>query len=413
MKKPIGSHHRKKPVKVPPKYTAGKMEASTRSDCLVELQPETRGGIVLTLESKVRSLYGKSIKDLTEKVCSALGVRNADIRIMDQGSLPYVIAARLEAVIRRAFPQTTSCYLPEPYKVKSLPTDRARARRTRLYLPGNEPKFFVNAGLHRPDTVILDLEDSVAPDEKDTARILVRNALRSVNFYGAERSVRINQGKLGLEDLQEIVPQHPDVILIPKCDTPEAVVEVENAVHTLEQEHGCQSETLLLPLIESALGVVNAYRIAVSSPRICAMAIGLEDYAADIGVERTVGGTESLFARMTVVNAAKAAGIQALDSVYSDIDDLEGLRQSTLDAKALGFDGKGCIHPRQIGVIHAALAPTPEEIEKAMRIVEAADESRKRGSGVVALGSKMIDAPVVLRAQRVLRLAQMHKRELR
>jgi citrate lyase subunit beta/citryl-CoA lyase len=208
-----------------------------------------------------------------------------------------------------------------------------------------------------------------------------------------------------------VVPQLPDVLLIPKCEDADTIMSIASEVLAVERKHQLSGETLILPIIESALGVVNAYAIATASPRVCALAIGLEDYTADIGVERTVEGKESLYARMAVVTSAKAAGIQALDSVWSDVEDLEGLRRSTLEAKSLGFDGKGCIHPRQIPVIHGAFAPTAAEIEKAKRIVEAAEIARRSGSGVVALGSKMIDAPVVLRAQRVLRLAEQYTQE--
>jgi citrate lyase subunit beta/citryl-CoA lyase len=284
-------------------------------------------------------------------------------------------------------------------------------RRTRLYLPGNEPKFIPNAGLHKPDAIILDLEDSVPPAEKDAARILVRNALRSVDFYGAERCVRINQGRMGLEDLRAVVPQGPDLILIPKCEDPGAVQSAESEIRAILKRQKMNTQIVLLPIIESALGVVNAYAIASASPSVCGLAIGLEDYTADIGVERTAHGSESLFARTAIVVAARAAGGQAFDSVYTDVDDLDGLRDSTLEAKSLGFDGKGCIHPRQIPVVHSALAPTRQEVEKAQMIVMAADEARKIGTGVVALGTKMIDAPVVKRAERVLRLAELSDKE--
>jgi citrate lyase subunit beta/citryl-CoA lyase len=181
---------------------------------------------------------------------------------------------------------------------------------------------------------------------------------------------------------------------------------VEAELRAIERDLKLKRTILLLPIIESALGVVNAYLIATASTRVCALAVGLEDYTADIGVERTAEGRESLFARGAVVNAAKAAGVQALDSVFSDVDDLEGLRLSTLEAKSLGFEGKGCIHPRQIPVVHAAFAPTAQEIERAKQVVAASREAEKSGSGVVALGSKMIDPPVVRRAERLLRLVQ-------
>lgn len=387
------------------KFTAGRMDDTTRSDCLVEVELKNRGGITLVLESKVDSLYGDSIRGGLAEACAALGLVHAAFRITDQGALPYVLGARIEAAIRRALPDTVKEYLPPRAERKKLSRAHGRLRRTRLYLPGNEPRFFSNAGLHGPDGVVLDLEDSVAPGEKDAARLVVRNALRSAEFYGAERMVRINQGRTGMEDLRSVVPQAPDVVVIPKCEDPDVVREIGSELGTLEKRYGIVPGIMLLPIIESALGVVSAYAIASSSSRICALAIGLEDYTADIGVERTAEGVESLFARMTIVNAAKAAGVQALDSVFSDIDDTGGLRDAALRARSLGFDGMGCIHPRQIEVIHAAFAPSAEEIRKAEEVVRAAQDAQRRGSGVVALGSKMVDPPVVMRAERILLLA--------
>jgi citrate lyase subunit beta/citryl-CoA lyase len=216
---------------------------------------------------------------------------------------------------------------------------------------------------------------------------------------------------MGLEDLRAVVPQGPNLILIPKCEDPGTVQSVESEIRAILKRQKKSAQIVLLPIIESALGVVNAYAIASASSSVCGLAIGLEDYTADIGVERTTHGRESLFARTAVVIAARAAGVQAFDSVYADVDDLDGLRESTLEAKSLGFDGKGCIHPRQIRVVHSALAPTRQEIEKAKMIVMAAEEARKSGTGVVALGTKMIDAPVVKRAERILRLAELSEKE--
>jgi citrate lyase subunit beta/citryl-CoA lyase len=262
-----------------------------------------------------------------------------------------------------------------------------------------------NAGLHRPDAVILDLEDSVHPEDKAAARLLVRNALRTIDFAGAERMVRINQGRTGLEDLHAVMSGLPDTIVIPKCESAEQVVAVEREAQRIMRERGHTRGFLLLPIIESALGVEHGFAIASASERICALSIGLEDYTADIGAERTVEGRESLFARQAVLNAAKAAGIQALDSVFSDVSDVEGLERSCREARSLGFDGKGCIHPRQIQAIHEAFAPTEREIAWAQQVVLAFEEAQKQRTNVVALGSRMIDPPVVQRAVRQTELA--------
>jgi len=259
---------------------------------------------------------------------------------------------------------------------------------------------------NHPDGVILDLEDSVALPQKDAARLLVRNALSTVDFKGAERMVRINQLPAGFEDLEYVIPFNVHVILIPKCESGEQVRQVDERIARILSRHRIDREVFLMPIMESALGAIRAFDIASASPRVVGLAVGLEDYTADIGAARTLEGRESFWARSQVLNAARAAQVQPIDTVFSDVADMEGLRSSVLEAKALGFEGKGCIHPRQIPVIHEAFAPTPEEIEKASRIVEAFVKAQAAGLGVVSLGSKMIDPPVVKRALRVMKLAQ-------
>jgi citrate lyase subunit beta/citryl-CoA lyase len=365
-------------------------------------------GINLHLQSKVAAIYGDSIKSLINEMCKFYGLKDANILLEDSGALSFTIAARFELAVKRLLSGTHKEFLL-PINEKNLyKTSKDRLRRSRLYLPGNEPKFFVNAGLHQPDGIILDLEDSVAPSEKDAAQLLVRNALRSIDFYDSERMVRINQLPRGLEDLHYVVPHNVHVILIPKCETGEQVKEVENEVHRLQKIHGIKEEIYFMPIIESAKGVLKSYEIACASHSNCALTIGLEDYTADIGTQRTDEGKESFFARSMIVNAAKAAGIQAIDTVFPDVGNMEGLRKSILEAKALGFEGKGCIHPRQIQVVHETFAPTNEEIDKAKKIVLAFEEAEKKGLGVVSLGSKMIDAPVVKRALKKIQLALLY-----
>jgi citrate lyase subunit beta/citryl-CoA lyase len=311
----------------------------------------------------------------------------------------------MEAAIKQLI-ETDKEYLPEMIPENNHSTTRDRFRFSRLYLPGNNPGLFINAGLHSADGIILDLEDSVAPEKKNESRFLVRNALRQVNFYGAERMVRINQGDRGLEDLDFVIPHNVNLILIPKCETGDNVKVVETRIGDIRKSLNIKNEVFLMPVIESALGIENAYSIARSSQSVIGMAIGLEDYTADLGVPRTKEGKESFYARSRVVVAAKAAGIQPIDSVFSDVGDVEGLKETILGSKALGFEGMGCIHPRQIPVIRHGFAPTEAEIEKSKDIVRAFEAARLNGLGVVALGSKMIDAPVVARAQKTLELAE-------
>ncbi len=384
--------------------TAGNKGKGVRSDCFVTFEATEKGGVQIRIESKVGVMYGRDIRELASATLDFFGIKNANLTIEDTGALPLVLTARIEAAIKKAIPSEKE-FLPHMLEENRYGTARDRNRFSRLYLPGNTPNLMINAGIHKPDGIILDLEDAVAPDKKDEARYLVRNALCGIDFYGAERMVRINQGERGLDDLAFVVPHHLNLVLIPKCETPEQVAAVAFRITQLKKKLKIKEETWLMPIIESALGVINAYSIASSSDTIVAMAIGLEDYTADLGTRRTPEGTESFFARSMVVNACRAAGIQPIDSVFSDVADMEGLKQNVLRSKALGFDGMGCIHPRQIRVIHETFAPSVDEIEKAKKIVHAYHKAVEVGLGVVSLGTKMIDPPVVKRALNTISLA--------
>ena len=384
---------------------AGRAGSDVRSDLHVSFEERTSGGIEIELRSRVALYYGESIRSQVCDVLHGLDVEHARIEVVDEGALPFVIAARIEAAVRRAGLGKDKHALPEAVALPP-PSPKDRLRRSRLYLPGNEPKYIINAGLHAPDAVILDLEDSVHFGEKDTARLLVRNALRGVDFVTAERMVRINQLPLGLVDLEEVVPQAPDVILIPKVETPEQVSDVVRAIETIGHRQSINRPIWLMPILESALGIENAFAIAKASDRIVALTIGLEDYTADLGVPRTADGEESLYARRRLMNAAHAAHVQAIDSVFSDVADSEGLLRWGEASRAMGFEGMGCIHPIQIEAIHRAFAPTTSELEKAQQIVAAYEEAQAKGLGVVSLGAKMIDAPVVQRALKLVARAK-------
>ena len=327
--------------------------ADTPSDVRVRVEIREEGGLEIDLQSKVSAYYGRSILEQTRGVLKTLGVKHARVVLRDQGALPFTIAARLEAAVVRAG-EGKGRTAPTPRVESPSASERLRRRRSRLYLPGSSPKFFVNAGIHLPDAVILDLEDSVAPPDKDAARILVRNALRSVAFGVCERMVRINQLPLGLEDLAAVVPESPDLILLPKTETADQVREVDAAVTRLGSPGG---SPWLMPILESALGVENAHTIASASSRVAALTIGLEDLTADLGVVKTDAGSETLYSRQRLVIAARAAGVQAIDSVFGDVENLEGLSNYGRRSRAMGFEGMGCIHPRQIPVIHEAYAP--------------------------------------------------------
>ena len=383
---------------------AGNAGPRVRSDCEVILELTEGGGIKVDLNSKVKVLYGDSIIGQVQDILGFYGISNAKISVIDSGALPFVISARVEAAVRKLV-RTDLEYLPEMLPENGYGTERDRFRFSRLYLPGNTPGMMINAGLHTADGLILDLEDSVAPDRKDEARILVRNALRQVNFNGAERMVRINQGDRGIGDLQFIVPHNVNLILIPKCESAEYVRRIDAECEVLRKKHDIVNSVYLMPIIETALGVEKAFDIAGASAGVVALAIGLEDYTADLGVQRSTDGIESLYARTRLVVAARAAGVQPIDSVFSDVGDMDGLRKTVSTSKALGFEGMGCIHPRQVQIIREGFAPGPDEIERSKKIVLAFEDAMKNGLSVVALGTKMIDPPVVARATKTIGLA--------
>lgn len=375
--------------------TAGMHGGDVRSDCWVQVEPAT-GQPTLQLTSRVEALYGESIRALVRETLATLDAADLSVTMDDSGALPYTLLARLEAAVLRLRPATSTTVLPPINPITQYPTTRHRLRRSRLYLPGNTPKFFINAGLHRPDAVILDLEDSVAGTEKDAARLLVRNALRTVNFYGAEKMVRVNALPAGLDDIRALAPHGVHVFLLPKTESADDV----SAADQLLTQLG--SDAFLIPLVESAKGVLQAWSIATSSPRVVALAIGLEDYTADLGAQRTAEGRESLWARSQVVNAARAAGVQPLSSVFANIDDQTALLAWARAERGLGFEGIGCLHPRQVAVTHQAFAPTEEEVARAQRILAAYTDALAAGQGVTTVDGMMIDAPVVARAEQII-----------
>ena len=277
-----------------------------------------------------------------------------------------------------------------------------------MFVPGNNPGMMADAHIYHPDSIMLDLEDSVSMAEKDTARLLVYNALRSVDYGDIEMVVRINplNTPYGKKDVEAMVKAGVHVIRMPKTETAEEVREVEREIEKVEKEIGAEGRTKIMAAIESALGVVNAYAIATASPRMMGIALGAEDYCANLKTQRTPDGDELRLARETIVVAARAAGIDALDTVYSNLNDMDTFRKEVEFIKTLGFDGKSIINPRQIEIVNDVFAPKPKDIEKARAIVAAIKEAEAKGSGVISLNGKMIDRPVVIRAERTINLAR-------
>jgi citrate lyase subunit beta/citryl-CoA lyase len=268
-----------------------------------------------------------------------------------------------------------------------------------------------NAGLFEADCIILDMEDSVPPGDKTDARFLIKHALQTLDFGNAEKLVRINpvSSNFWKKDVEAVVGRNlADVIMVPKSESPDDIKKVDELVTKLEVTLRIKrGRTKLMPIIESALGVVNAYKIATASKRNVALVFGAEDFTRDIGGTRTKEGLEMLLAKSQIVLGAKAAGIQALDGIYSDFADIEGLIAETRKGIDMGFDGKGAIHPNQVEPIHEAYAPSTEDIERAQKVVQALKDAKKKGVSVAALGGKMIDPPVAAKAERVLMLAKM------
>ena len=282
-------------------------------------------------------------------------------------------------------------------------------RRSMLFLPGNNPNLLINGNCLGSDAVIFDLEDAVAPAEKDAARILVRNTMRYMDFRGCEMIVRINSVDTAFwqKDLDMILPYKPALILLPKSGCAEDVLTVDAYMTQLEEKLGMEKNTVgLMPLIETAAGVENSFAIASSTKRVQALFLGAEDLTADLQCKRTKEGREIEYARTRLVVAARAAGVQVYDTPFTDVNDDEGIVVDAQLAKALGFNGKASISPRHVEVINAVFSPTQKEIDYAYEVMEAIETAKAQGKGAIALHGKMIDAPIVARAQQTIAIAE-------
>lgn len=281
-------------------------------------------------------------------------------------------------------------------------------RRSMLFLPGNSPNILLNADFLGSDSIILDLEDAVAPTEKDAARILVRNAITSLG-YTREVIVRINpvESPYWQKDLREIIPVKADMIMPTKVGCAADVKVVSDYITQLEKEFGMEEGGVkMIPLIETAMGVENAYEIASADPRVTAIFLGGEDFTADMRCKRTKEGTEIFYARSRMVLAARAAGVDVYDTPWTDVEDYDGLIEDAKFAKSLGFTGKSSISPRHIPFINEVFSPTEEEIQYARDVFDCIEKAKAEGKGVVSLHGKMIDAPIVARARQVLEAAE-------
>lgn len=282
-----------------------------------------------------------------------------------------------------------------------------KLRRSMLFLPGANAAMLSNSFIYRPDSIMFDLEDAVALREKDTARLLVFHALQHPMYEDIETVVRINplNTPFGLKDLEAVVRAGVDVVRLPKTDTPEDIYELERHLERIEMACGREiGSTKVMAAIESAIGVINAVAIARSSQRLIGIALAAFDYVMDMQTERG-DGTELFYARCAVLHAARAAGIDAFDVVWSDVNDEAGFLREVNLIRKMGFNGKSLINPRQIDLLHNAYAPTQHEVDHAKLVIEAAEEGERNGLGVVSLNGKMIDGPIINHARMVLERA--------
>ncbi|MDD5263400.1 MAG: aldolase/citrate lyase family protein [Candidatus Bipolaricaulis sp.] len=374
--------------------------AEAKGDCLVVARQAERASV--TVATKNRNLLETGIRTVAEAVLEALGTPGVAIEVQDQGALDYVLAARVEAAVRMVLPEAK---LIRTERVERATSAADRPRRSRLYAPGNNPRLLVGIDIHGADCVLLDLEDSVPLGDKAAARVLVRRLLAAVPFPD-EVWVRINPLDAGgREDLAEVLEGRPHGVCLPKAESGEGVRDLAKELGEIERRLGIDvGSTHIMPIIETARGVLRCEDVAEADERVAVVAFGAEDYTRDVGARRT--GEALLFARSRVVAAAKAAGVQASDTVYADLANDAGLAEECARARDLGFDGKGAINPRQIPILHRAFSPSEDELAQARTIVDAAREAESRGLGAVAVGGRMVDQPVLERARRLIKYAE-------
>lgn len=283
-----------------------------------------------------------------------------------------------------------------------------RLRRTMMFVPGSNVAMLRDAAIYGADSVMFDLEDSVSLKEKDSARVLVHFALKTFDYSNVETVVRINALEDGGDlDVEAVVLAGVNVIRLPKTENAQDIIDVEAVIEKVERENDIEvGTTKMMAAIESAEGVLNAREIANSSERLIGIALGAEDYVTNMKTRRYPDGTELSFARNMILHAARAAGIAAIDTVYSDVDNTEGFKAEVSLIKQLGFDGKSVINPRQIPLVNEIYTPTEKEINNALAVVAGIREAEAKGSGVISVNGKMVDKPIVERAERVLALAK-------
>jgi len=380
--------------------TVGVAGSDTKGDCLVRVAPAE--ALQIEIVTKAQTLVARGIEMVVKSTLAQYGAPDLAVTVHDFGSLDYVLAARTETAVRAAL--SLEAVALEP-RIQRSATAADRPRRSRLYAPGNNPRLLAGIDVHGADCVLLDLEDSVPLSEKASARILVKHLLAELAFP-EDVWVRINGlDTEGEHDVREVLRGCPHGLCLPKVESAADVIELSKLLDEVEAAYGIESGfTKIMPIIETARGVLRCEEITAADPRIVMVAFGAEDFTRDVGASRSRDSL--LFARSMIVAAATVAGIQASDTVFADLSDAEGLAAETALARELGFDGKGAINPRQLAAIHRAFSPSEDELAYAQRVVEAAEAAERAGSGAIALEGKMIDKPVLERAKRILKYGE-------
>ncbi|MFC2095064.1 aldolase/citrate lyase family protein [Candidatus Bipolaricaulota bacterium] len=374
--------------------------SDARGDCRIAVTPAE--SLRIEIKTKAQSLVAPGIQTVVENALARYGSPALAVTVEDAGSFDYVLAARTETAIRMLPTPGTASQVPA---IRRAPSEFDRPRRSRLYAPGNNPRLLAGIEVHGADCVLLDLEDSVPISEKMAARILVKHLLSAIAFP-EEVWVRINgldQG--GEDDVREVLQGSPHGICLPKAESADDVTRASTLLSEIEGDCGIEAGfTKIMPIIETARGVLHCEEIAAADPRVVMLAFGAEDFTRDVGALRS--RRSMLFARSMIVAAATATGIQSSDTVFADLGDMDGFGKECALARELGFDGKGAINPRQLAPIHQSFSPSDDALAYARRVVAAAEDAEKAGSGAVALDGKMIDRPVLERAKRTLKYGE-------
>lgn len=374
-------------------WVVGYSGDDVRADVQITVTPAS--GFGYEFVSTISPLYGEAIRIQIESVAERFGNPAVYLKCVDSGALPMVWTARLTAAFCIALD------LPFPAVESSSRGSSGGLRRSRLYVPGNTPKLIPNAPLFGADAIILDLEESVHAARKKEALAMVASVCGELDWGRSELMIRVNAGELGQEEMRVLGKSGVQTFILPKVESADEVVAIDEFLSAMG------SDCLLFPLVESALGVENSYKIAKSSKRVTALSLGLEDYVADICAKRTIEQSESLYARGRVLNAARAAGVIPLASVFPRFQDLAEVEEYARSSRAAGYEGVGCIHPNQIAAVHRGFAPSDKELQDAHQVVVAYEAAASLGTGVIGVNGSMADLPTYLRSKRIIEQAEL------